>query len=165
MKPPALGICRPFPETSSSTAFHFLMNPTLSFAHFFTAKRGEVVAFVGGSGAGKTTLVNLIPRFYDVTSGVILIDGTDIREVSLRSLRAQIAIVTQENILFHDTVWNTFATDCRCFEGKSDCCGAGRAGTRFHTGTAVGLRYFNWRARNAAQRRAEAADCDCACDS
>src|SRR5205823_9158262 len=73
---------------------------------FFTAKRGEVVAFVGGSGAGKTTLVNLIPRFYDVTSGGILIDGMDIREVSLRSLRAQIAMVTQENILFHDTVWN-----------------------------------------------------------
>ncbi|HWY45713.1 MAG TPA: ABC transporter ATP-binding protein [Candidatus Sulfotelmatobacter sp.] len=71
-----------------------------------TAKRGEVVAFVGSSGAGKTTLVNLIPRFYDVTSGGILIDGTDIRNVRLRSLRGQIAIVTQENILFHDTVWN-----------------------------------------------------------
>jgi len=71
-----------------------------------TAKRGEVVALVGSSGAGKTTLVNLIPRFYDVTSGGILIDGTDIRNVRLRSLRGQIAIVTQENILFHDTVWN-----------------------------------------------------------
>jgi subfamily B ATP-binding cassette protein MsbA len=71
-----------------------------------TAERGEVIALVGGSGAGKTTLVNLLPRFYDVTSGAILVDGTDIREVGLRSLRAQIAIVTQENILFHDTVWN-----------------------------------------------------------
>ncbi len=67
---------------------------------------GDVIALVGSSGAGKTTLVNLLPRFYDVTSGRILIDGTDIRDVSLRSLRAQIAIVTQENILFHDTVWN-----------------------------------------------------------
>lgn len=71
-----------------------------------TAKKGEVIALVGSSGAGKTTLVNLLPRFYDVTSGSILIDGVDVREVRLRSLRAQIAIVTQENILFHDTVGN-----------------------------------------------------------
>ena len=70
------------------------------------ANKGEVVALVGSSGAGKTTLVNLLPRFYDVTSGSILIDGVDIREVRLRSLRSQIAIVAQENILFHDTVWN-----------------------------------------------------------
>jgi ATP-binding cassette, subfamily B, bacterial MsbA len=72
----------------------------------FTADRGQVVAFVGSSGAGKTTLVNLIPRFYEPTSGAITIDGTDSREVTRRSLRAQIAVVTQENILFHDTVWN-----------------------------------------------------------
>lgn len=69
-------------------------------------QKGEVVAIVGSSGAGKTTLVNLLPRFYDVTGGAIRIDGTDIREVTLRSLREQIAVVTQENILFHDTVWN-----------------------------------------------------------
>ncbi len=68
--------------------------------------RGEVVAIVGSSGAGKTTLVNLLPRFYDVTAGAVRIDGTDIREVTLRSLREQIAMVAQENILFHDTVWN-----------------------------------------------------------
>jgi len=72
----------------------------------FSAKKGEVVAFVGSSGAGKTTLVNLIPRFYEPTAGAIKIDGTDSRQVTLRSLRGQIAIVTQENILFHDTVWN-----------------------------------------------------------
>jgi ATP-binding cassette, subfamily B, bacterial MsbA len=72
----------------------------------FTAKKGEVVAFVGSSGAGKTTLVNLIPRFHEPTDGAIRIDGTDSREVTLRSLRGQIAIVTQENILFHDTAWN-----------------------------------------------------------
>src|SRR5216684_4017223 len=72
----------------------------------FTARKGEVVAFVGTSGAGKTTLVNLLPRFYDVTSGAVRIDGLDVREANLRSLRAQIAMVTQENILFHDTVWN-----------------------------------------------------------
>jgi subfamily B ATP-binding cassette protein MsbA len=72
----------------------------------FRARKGEVVAIVGSSGAGKTTLVNLLPRFYEATSGSIRIDGTDIRKVTLRSLREQIAVVTQENILFHDTVWN-----------------------------------------------------------
>jgi subfamily B ATP-binding cassette protein MsbA len=72
----------------------------------FVARKGEVIALVGSSGAGKTTLVNLLPRFYDVTLGRILIDGTDVRDVRLRSLRSQIAMVTQENILFHDTVWN-----------------------------------------------------------
>jgi ATP-binding cassette, subfamily B, bacterial MsbA len=70
------------------------------------AQRGEVIALVGSSGAGKTTLVNLIPRFYEATSGHILIDGIDIRNVTIRSLREQIAMVAQENILFHDTVWN-----------------------------------------------------------
>jgi subfamily B ATP-binding cassette protein MsbA len=70
------------------------------------AQRGEVIALVGSSGAGKTTLVNLIPRFYEATSGRILIDGTDVRGVTIRSLREQIAMVAQENILFHDTVWN-----------------------------------------------------------
>jgi subfamily B ATP-binding cassette protein MsbA len=69
-------------------------------------RKGEVVAIVGTSGAGKTTLVNLLPRFYDVTGGAVRIDGTDVRDVSLRSLRGQIAVVTQENILFNDTVWN-----------------------------------------------------------
>jgi len=72
----------------------------------FKARRGEVVAFVGTSGAGKTTLVNLIPRFYEVRSGAIRVDGADIRNVTLRSLRGQISMVTQENILFHDTVHN-----------------------------------------------------------
>ena len=70
----------------------------------FTVQAGQVIALVGRSGAGKTTLVNLIPRFYDVTGGAILIDGVDIRDVTLASLRAQIGIVTQETILFDDTV-------------------------------------------------------------
>ena len=72
-------------------------------------KAGEVVAFVGMSGGGKTTLVNLIPRFYDVSSGRILIDGQDIRDVTMQSLRSQIAIVTQQTILFNDTVKNNIA--------------------------------------------------------
>ncbi|PKN76512.1 MAG: lipid A export permease/ATP-binding protein MsbA [Deltaproteobacteria bacterium HGW-Deltaproteobacteria-10] len=70
---------------------------------------GEVIAFVGMSGGGKTSLVNLIPRFYDVTSGRVLIDGHDIRNVTLQSLRSQIAIVTQQTILFNDTVRNNIA--------------------------------------------------------
>jgi subfamily B ATP-binding cassette protein MsbA len=70
------------------------------------ARRGEVIALVGSSGAGKTTLVNLLPRFYEATSGKIRIDGVDTRGVTIRSLREQIAMVTQENILFFDTVWN-----------------------------------------------------------
>ena len=72
-------------------------------------KSGEVVAFVGMSGGGKTTLVNLIPRFYDVTEGEILIDGHDIRDVTMESLRGQIGIVTQQTILFNDTVRNNIA--------------------------------------------------------
>jgi subfamily B ATP-binding cassette protein MsbA len=72
----------------------------------FSAARGDVIALVGSSGAGKTTLVNLLPRFYEVSSGTIRMDGIDIGSVTLRSLRAQIAMVTQENILFHDTVLN-----------------------------------------------------------
>ena len=73
------------------------------------AQKGEVIALVGSSGAGKTTLVNLLPRFYELTSGSIRIDGVDVREVTIRSLREQIAMVTQENILFHDTVWNNIS--------------------------------------------------------
>ncbi|MBS1804740.1 MAG: ABC transporter ATP-binding protein [Acidobacteria bacterium] len=72
-------------------------------------RAGELLALVGPSGAGKSTLVNLIPRFFDVTSGRILIDGRDIREMTLGSLRRQVAQVTQETILFNDTVRNNIA--------------------------------------------------------
>jgi subfamily B ATP-binding cassette protein MsbA len=72
-------------------------------------RAGEVLAVVGPSGAGKSTLVNLIPRFFDVTSGRILLDGKDVRELTLNSLRRQIAQVTQETILFNDTVRNNIA--------------------------------------------------------
>lgn len=75
----------------------------------FTAARGEVVAFVGMSGAGKSTLADLIPRFHDVTQGRITIDGLDLREVTLASLRAQIGLVTQETFLFNDTVSQNIA--------------------------------------------------------
>ena len=72
-------------------------------------RSGEVLALVGPSGAGKSTLVNLIPRFFDVTSGRILIDGHDLRDLTLASLRRQVAQVTQETILFNDTVRNNIA--------------------------------------------------------
>ncbi|MDP9038770.1 MAG: ABC transporter ATP-binding protein/permease [Acidobacteriota bacterium] len=71
--------------------------------------RGEVIAFVGPSGAGKSSLVNLIPRFFDVTGGRILIDDLDLRDVTIASLRNQIGKVTQETILFNDTVRNNIA--------------------------------------------------------
>ena len=67
---------------------------------------GTVVAIVGSSGAGKTTLANLLPRFHSPTSGSVQIDGNNLNEVTLRSLREQMAIVTQETILFNDTIWN-----------------------------------------------------------
>jgi ATP-binding cassette, subfamily B, bacterial MsbA len=72
-------------------------------------KKGEVLAIVGSSGAGKSTLVHLIPRFFDVTSGRLLIDGHDVRDLTLASLRSQIGIVTQETVLFNDTVRNNIA--------------------------------------------------------
>ena len=75
----------------------------------FRAGVGEVIAFVGPSGAGKTTIVNLIPRFYDPTKGSISIDGFDIRDVKLKSLISQIGVVTQDTVLFNDTVSTNIA--------------------------------------------------------
>jgi subfamily B ATP-binding cassette protein MsbA len=94
-------------------------------------KSGEVVAFVGMSGGGKTTLVNLIPRFYDVTEGEILIDGYDIRNVTVESLRGQIGIVTQQTILFNDTVRNNIAYgDIKKSDG--DIIEAAKAANAYH---------------------------------
>jgi subfamily B ATP-binding cassette protein MsbA len=75
----------------------------------FTVKCGEIIALVGPSGGGKSTLVDLIPRFYDPTSGRITIDGTDIKEVSLSSLRSLMGIVTQETYLFNESIKNNIA--------------------------------------------------------
>jgi subfamily B ATP-binding cassette protein MsbA len=74
-----------------------------------TVRPGEVIAFVGPSGAGKSSLVNLIPRFFDVNEGRILLDGHDLRDVTIASLREQIGKVTQETVLFNDTVRNNIA--------------------------------------------------------
>jgi ATP-binding cassette, subfamily B, bacterial MsbA len=75
----------------------------------FTARRGDVVALVGASGAGKSTLVDLIPRFYDPSAGRILLDGQDLRQIELRSLRSLTGIVSQSTVLFNDTVRNNIA--------------------------------------------------------
>ncbi|MBT3191050.1 MAG: ABC transporter ATP-binding protein [Verrucomicrobia bacterium] len=75
-------------------------------------KAGERIALVGGSGAGKTTLVNLLPRFFDVTSGAIRVNGVDVRDMTLRSLRLQMGLVTQDTFLFNDTVASNIAYGC-----------------------------------------------------
>ena len=81
----------------------------------FIANKGEIIAFVGPSGGGKSTLADLIPRFYDPTSGSILIDGIDIKNFSIKSLRAKMGIVTQETFLFNTTIKENIAY------GLSDC--------------------------------------------
>ena len=99
------------PSTSRGVSFQYSQadaTPVLEKIDL-TIHKGEVVALVGRSGAGKTTLASLLPRFYDVTSGQIAFDGNDIRDVTLQSLRKQIAIVTQETLLFNDTVRNNIA--------------------------------------------------------
>lgn len=84
--------------------FEYIQNrPVLSNINL-TVKAGETIAFVGNSGGGKTTLVNLIPRFYDITSGSIMIDGVDIKQLSIKSLRDKIAVVFQDNFLFAGTI-------------------------------------------------------------
>ncbi len=91
-----------------NVSFSYGAKPVLS-AISFRAEVGQVVALVGMSGAGKTTLINLIPRFYEVVEGAIIIDGINIRDVTLASLRSQIAIVTQQSVLFNDTFKNNIA--------------------------------------------------------
>jgi len=82
------------------------------------ARRGEVVAIVGMSGSGKTSLLNLLPRFYNVTGGSITVDGLDIRDVTIESLRRQIGLVKQETILFNDTVRANIAYGLSGVEGS-----------------------------------------------
>ena len=92
-------------------AFHYPGAPDGFRIHSLDleVKAGEVVALVGPSGGGKTTLANLVPRFYDVTGGAVIIDGRDVRSLSLAGLRQQIGIVAQDTFLFNDTVANNIA--------------------------------------------------------
>jgi len=101
----------PFHAAIELQRMRFGYSPETPVLHDIDLKvrRGEVLAVVGRSGGGKSTLVNLLPRFYDVDSGSITIDGHDIRDVTLNSLRRQIAVVTQQTILFNDTVRSNIA--------------------------------------------------------
>ena len=105
-RPAAVALPR-FSRTIEFRDVHFTYGaehePTLGGVTF-NVNAGQMLAIVGRSGAGKTTLVNLLPRFYDVTAGAILIDGCDVRDATLASLRSQIGLVTQETVLFDDTV-------------------------------------------------------------
>jgi subfamily B ATP-binding cassette protein MsbA len=95
--------------TFRQVAFAYHAEATVLRDISLTVHRGELVALVGPSGAGKTTLLNLLPRFYDVSAGAILVDGLDVRAVTLASLRGQIGVVTQQTILFNDTVRHNVA--------------------------------------------------------
>ncbi len=92
-----------------------------------SVKKSEIIAIVGMSGAGKTTLVDLLFRFFDATSGSILIDGKNIQEYKLASLRQQLALVTQETFLFNDTVWNNIAFGCEREVSSEEIMAAARA--------------------------------------
>ena len=97
-------------------AFHYPDQDEPAVKDFqLTVQKGEAVALVGSSGAGKTTIANLIPRFYDITRGEIIIDGYDLRDLDLVSLRKMIAIVTQDTILFNDTIASNITY------GQPDC--------------------------------------------
>jgi subfamily B ATP-binding cassette protein MsbA len=105
----AIGLSRDFKAIElKDLSFQYEETPVLKGIDL-TVRAGESIAIVGRSGGGKTTLVNLLPRFYDVTGGAILIDGTDIRNATLESLRSCTAIVTQQTILFNDTIRNNIA--------------------------------------------------------
>ena len=120
--PPAEGSVR-----VEDVSFFYTENvPALSHVSL-SAAPGQMIAFVGPSGAGKSTIANLIPRFYDVDSGAILVDGCDVRDVTLESLRAQIGIVPQETMLFSTTVRENIrygrldATDEECIAAAKRC--------------------------------------------
>jgi len=93
----------------------------------FSVKPGEKIALVGRSGGGKTTLVNVLPRFYDVQQGVILLDGVDVRALTLSSLRAQFSLVSQDIVLFNDTIYNNIAYGALRPASEADVIAAAKA--------------------------------------
>src|SRR5205823_5374560 len=105
--------------------FAYEQEPVLTDVSF-RARRGDVVALVGPSGAGKSTLVDLIPRFYEPVSGRILIDGVDTREIRLEALRALTGIVSQDTVLFNDTVLRNVAYGAAAMKSRDDVIRASR---------------------------------------
>ena len=85
----------------------------------FSVSKGSTLAIVGSSGAGKSTLVNLIPRFYEIKDGAIKVDGENINEFSLKSLRSEISFVSQNTILFNDSILNNTDSPIRSYRGSS----------------------------------------------
>ncbi|GAA4416850.1 ABC transporter ATP-binding protein [Nibrella viscosa] len=92
-----------------NVSFEYMKGVPVLKAISFTLEKGKTIALVGSSGGGKSTIADLVPRFYDPTSGQILIDGTDLRDCTMESLRNQMGIVTQESILFNDTIFSNIA--------------------------------------------------------
>jgi ATP-binding cassette, subfamily B, bacterial MsbA len=112
VEPPGAAPIAPFQETIEfrGVGFGYDDGPgRILRSVSFSVRAGQMIAIVGRSGAGKTTLVNLLPRFYDVSTGMIVIDGVDIRKVTVASLRRQIGIVTQDTVLFDDSIGKNIA--------------------------------------------------------
>ena len=124
----------------------------------FTVEPGQFVAIVGGTGTGKSSLVNLIPRFYDVTGGAVLLDGLDVRDYPLEQLRDRIGMVLQNNVLFTGTIRENLLGGHR---GGDDPGGEGRPGLRFYHGPARWLRHHADPRRHQRLRRTETAAVHC----
>ena len=125
---------------------------------------GKSYALVGASGAGKSTILSLILRLYDPTSGTIRIDGHDLRTLTQKSLREQIGLVTQDTFLFHDTIFNNIKFGrLDATPGRSLCRGADRVCARLHPGATARLRNRRGRQGLFAFRRATAAAGHCSC--
>ena len=129
----------------------------------FRVQPGETVAIVGRSGSGKTTLVGLVPRFYDVQQGSVLLDGVDVREYRLTDLRSQVSLVSQDVVLFNDTIRNNIAFNAI---GKTDEQVAARGARRQRHGirraATERIRHGAVRSRAKSVRRSAAAHLHCA---
>ena len=121
-----------------------------------TIPKGTMVALVGQSGSGKTTMADLLPRFYDVTDGAIRINGIDVRQMRIRDLRSLMGIVNQEAILFNDTFYNNVARSSRECRSDSEC-------ARIHYGYARWLSDNSGGSRKSSFRRTETANLYCTC--